>query len=186
MQAPHAQAHASAPQRPADEAPRQYLRLGVGHEMFATSIDAVREILEFGQLTPLPQTPPFVRGVMNLRGAVVPVIDIGARFGGDAAEVGRRTCIVVVEIDAEQDDTQDDDRPAPSHVVGMLVDAVYEVFEVAAVELEPVPPMGTSVAPEFLRAIARVRGQACAVLDLDHLLAQGTLADLIAGHPTIS
>lgn len=186
MHASHAQAQASALPRPAEEAPRQYLRLGVGNEMFATAIDAVREILEFGQLTPLPQTPPFVRGVMNLRGAVVPVIDIGARFGEEAAEVGRRTCIVVVEIDAEQDGSQDGDRPTPSHVVGMLVDAVYEVFEAASSELEPVPPMGTRVAPEFLRAIARVRGQTCAVLDLDHLLAQGTLADLIAGHPSIS
>jgi purine-binding chemotaxis protein CheW len=154
--------------------------------MFATAIDAVREILEFGQLTPLPQTPPFVRGVMNLRGAVVPVIDIGARFGGHAAEVGRRTCIVVVEIDAEPTESEDDERTAPSHVVGMLVDAVYEVFEVASADLEPVPPMGTCVAPEYLRAMARVRGQACAVLDLDHLLAQGTLADLIAQHPAAS
>jgi purine-binding chemotaxis protein CheW len=147
--------------------------------MIATSIDAVREILQVGQLTELPQTPPFVRGVMNLRGAVVPVIDLGARFGGPAAQISRRTCIIVVEVQAEHGAAQETEHGS-RHVVGMLVDAVYEVFEASAADLEPVPPMGTRVAPEHLQAMTRVRGQVCAVLDLNHLLAQATLADLIA------
>ena len=144
-----------------------------------TSRDAV------GQLTELPQTPPFVRGVMNLRGAVVPVIDLGGRFGGPAAQISRRTCIIVVEVNPEREVSSDDEQGG-SHVVGMLVDAVYEVFEASAADLEPVPAMGTRVAPEHLRAMARVRGEACAVLDLNHLLAQATLAELIASHPTIA
>lgn len=158
---------------------QQYLRLGIGTEMFATSIDAVREILEVSRLTVLPQTPGFVRGVMNLRGAVVPVIDMSARFGGSEIQIGRRSCIVVVDVVIADDPSSGEGRAA-SHVVGMLVDAVYEVFESSLAEMEPVPEMGTTVAPEFLKAMARVRGQVCGVLSLPHLLSPAVLADLIA------
>lgn len=169
----------------ADELPHQYLRLAVGGEVFATPIDTVREILEVGRLTVLPQTPPFVRGVMNLRGAVVPVIDLGARFGGAPAQIGRRSCIIVVEVHTAAGPDADDTQ-AQSHVVGMLVDAVFEVFDTTAADMEPVPRMGTCVAGEHLRAMARVRGKVCAVLDLDHLLAPSLLAELIARQPTTS
>jgi purine-binding chemotaxis protein CheW len=175
--------HDAAP--PAATPPGQYLRLGVGGEMFATTIDAVREILEVGRLTMLPQTPAFVRGVINLRGAVVPVIDLGARFGQAAAQIGRRSCIVVVEVHGAADDAAQGD-PATRQVIGMLVDAVYEVFESSVGELEPVPPMGTSVPGEYLQAMARVRGAVCAVLDLDRLLAPTTLAELIARQARLS
>lgn len=179
---PHAQAHV-APEAPvvADDPLRQYLRLGVGAEMYAAPIAAVREILEVGQLTVLPQTPPFVRGVMNLRGAVVPVIDLGARFGAAPAALGKRSCIVVVDIAGDRG-AADGEALVARHVVGMLVDAVYEVFEAADSALEAVPPMGTRVAPEHLQAMARVRGQVCGVLALDHLLGQAELASLIADH----
>jgi len=158
-------------------APHQHLRLALRAESYAVPIEAVREILEVGRLTVLPCTPDFVRGVLNLRGAVVPIIDLAARFGRGATEIGRRTCIVVVDVHGHGDERD--------HILGALVDAVYEVFDVPAESLEAVPPLGTSIPAEFLGGIARVRGEAVPVLSLDSALAPATLADLIA-HTTVS
>jgi hypothetical protein len=90
--------NSSAGDRPPDLSERQYLRFALADGAYAVPIDAVREILELAPITPLPQMPPFVRGVMNLRGAVVPVIDLAARYGLPVASVGRRSCIVVVDV----------------------------------------------------------------------------------------
>ena len=95
---------------------RQLLRLAVGQETLVVPIEAVREILEVGRLTPLPKTPDFVRGVMNLRGAVVPVIDLGARFGFGSSTLGRRSAIIVVEAKGDDD--------FGGLIAGVLVDAV--------------------------------------------------------------
>lgn len=158
----------------ADDAPRQFLRLALGEEAFAAPIDSVREILGVGRLTQMPRSPAFVRGVMNLRGAVVPVIDLGARLGRPVAAIGRRSCVVVVEIEGQ---TEDDRQ-----VVGALVDGVHEVLEVGHDDLEPVPALGTPVDPQFLCGLARVRGAICAVLDLERALSPQALAALIESH----
>ena len=84
------------------EGPQQYLTFTLGGEMFALAILNVKEIIEFGTVTEIPMMPAFIRGVINLRGAVVPVIDLSCRFGGQTTQVGRRTCIVIVEL--QQDD----------------------------------------------------------------------------------
>src|SRR5512133_4017163 len=84
-----------------DEAPSQYLTFALGGEMFAVGILNVKEIIEYGQLTEIPMMPAFIRGVINLRGAVVPVIDLSARFGARSTAVGKRTCIVIVEVEDE-------------------------------------------------------------------------------------
>lgn len=154
---------------------QQFLRLAVGGERYAVRIDAVREILELARMTRLPLMPSFVCGVMNLRGAVVPVIDLGARLGGEATVHGRRTCVVIVDIGLSSE------HP---HRLGMLVDAVYEVFDSPADEVEPVPRLGTRIDPTFIRGMVRVRGQSTADLDLDRVLDQQTLAQLIAEHLT--
>ncbi len=99
----------------------QYLTFNVGREMFAVGILNVKEIIEYDNLTAIPMMPNFIRGVINLRGAVVPVIDLGARFSGSVSSVQRRTCIVIVEI------TQDDEK----HDLGVMVDAVVEVLPLA-------------------------------------------------------
>jgi len=163
------------------------LRMAVGNDAVAVAIDDVREILEVGRLTALPRTPDFVRGVMNLRGAVVPVIDLMARLGQAPAQIGRRSCVVVVETAAPadaDDDAQADDEHAAGHgsdslVVGLLVDAVYEVFDAPAGEFEPVPPLGTSIDPSFLLGMSRVRNEVIGVLALDRVLAQHELTALI-------
>jgi purine-binding chemotaxis protein CheW len=153
---------------------QQWLRLSVADDPCAVPIDRVREILEVGLLTPMPLTPPVVRGVMNLRGAVVPVIDLGERLAGRAVTLGRRTCIVVVEL-AAQDGFD-------GAVMGLLADAVYEVMDIESTAISPVPPLGTSVRPEFLVGIHQLAGRQVQMLDLNRVLAQADLAGLIADH----
>lgn len=153
---------------------KQYLCLAVGKETYAVGIDMVREILEVGRMTPLPLTPDFVRGVMNLRGAVVPVIDLKARFGADPAVIGRRSSVVIVETDHK-----DQDGPL---VVGVLVDGVSEVLEIADQDIEPVPALGTRIPREFLQGMAKAKGSLLSILDADRILARESMASLIAGH----
>ena len=187
-----------APSAPplAAEPPPSMLRMAVGGQDLAVAIDDVREILEVGRLTALPRTPDFVRGVMNLRGAVVPVIDLAARVGQPAITIGRRSCVVVVKAEPPATDDATDDASAgaadeaadaPAHeantlIVGLLVDAVFEVFDAPASGIEPVPPLGTRIAPAFLRGMTRNRGEVIGVLALDRVLAQQELSALIAQH----
>lgn len=167
--------------------PCPLLRMAVGGEDLAVPIDDVREILEVGRLTALPRTPDFVRGVMNLRGAVVPVIDLAARVGQPAITIGRRSCVVVVEAapppEADEADGGDHGGPEPTTlVVGLLVDAVYEVFDAPASGIEPAPALGTRIDSSFLRGMTRARGEVIGVLALDRVLAQHELSALIAQH----
>ena len=168
------------------------LRMAVGPEAMAVPINDVREILEVGRLTALPRTPEFVRGVMNLRGAVVPVIDLAARLGQAPIQLSRRSCVVVVEAgnpaDCNPADGQGDaddeaaDANSATMVVGLLVDAVYEVFDVATSSIEPVPALGTRIEASFLRGMTRAHGEVIGVLALERVLAQRELSALIANH----
>lgn len=155
----------------------QFLRFALGDGIYAVPIDAVREILEVGPSTPLPLMPSFVRGVMNLRGAVVPVIDLAARLGLSPAVVGRRTCIVVVEV------TSLDGSDGHAQVLGLMVDAVHEVLEADAASMEEAPTLGTRIDPRYIQGIARNRNEMVSVLDLPRTLDTEELATLI-GQPT--
>jgi purine-binding chemotaxis protein CheW len=165
-------AAAAAGQDEDQRLPKQYLRFRLGDGLFAVAIDAVREILQVGAMTALPLMPAMVRGVMNLRGAVVPVIDLAARLGLSVASIGPRSCIVIVQITDPQDDK--------AQTVGVLVDAVYEVFEMNS--LEACPAFGTPIDPEFIAGMARYDGGVLAVLEFDRALAQDDLAQLVSGH----
>lgn len=171
--APAAAAAAALPPEPNPS----LLRMAIGDNVLAVSIEHVREILQVGRLTPLPRTPAFVRGVMNLRGAVVPVIDLAARLAGAPAAIGRRSCIVVVAFETAP---ADDDSPPAMLVIGLLVDAVYEVFDCTAAEVEPVPQLGTRVAAHYLSGMTRSHGEVIGVLALERLLAPDDLAGAIA------
>lgn len=174
---PVASAPVAAPQ------PRSLLRLQSGGQVLAVPIEAVREILEVGRLTPLPRTPSFVRGVMNLRGAVVPVVDLSARLEHEVSPIERRTCIVVVEVAVDADaESADEDHYGHTLVVGLLVDAVYEVFDTDDRQIEPVPMLGTRVRADFLAGMTRARGQVIGVLNLPRVLSAVDLASLIASH----
>ncbi|WP_234081895.1 chemotaxis protein CheW [Azonexus sp. R2A61] len=142
------------------DAPQQYLTFLLGGEMFAVAILNVKEIIEFGTLTEIPMMPPFIRGVINLRGAVVPVIDLSCRFGGKATEVARRTCIVIVEL--EQDGTH--------HDIGVMVDAVSEVLEIAAADIEPAPAFGARIRTDFISGMGKVGGKFVIILDVVRVL----------------
>jgi purine-binding chemotaxis protein CheW len=149
-----------------------WLRLSVGEGVCAVAVERVREILQVGRLTAMPRTPAVVRGVMNLRGAVVPVIDLGVRLSGEPVRLGRRSCIVVVETGAS----------GSTPVMGMLVDAVYEVLDVAEPEVSAVPAIGTRFAPEALRGIYRAGDSLVHLLDIDRVLSEHELASQIAAH----
>lgn len=155
---------------------RQYLTFTLAGETFAVGTLSVKEIIEYGQLTGVPMMPPSIRGVINLRGAVVPVIDLGARFGGRQTEVGRRTCIVILEVD-HADEQQ---------VIGVLVDAVNEVLEIAPADIEPPPAFGAHIRTDFIQGMGKVGGRFVILLDIGRVLSVDELAVLaqVAGSPT--
>ncbi|MBL8326521.1 MAG: purine-binding chemotaxis protein CheW [Rubrivivax sp.] len=169
-----AAAAAKAAPPPTLPAAHQWLRLAVGDTVCALPIDHVREILQVGRLTPLPRLPEVVRGVMNLRGAVVPVIDLGARLHGRPTVVGRRSCIIVVELPAT--------GGQPALVAGVMVDAVFEVVDVAGPEASAPPPLGTHIAPEHVQGIYQAQGRMVHLLDIERVLAQHALTELVAAH----
>ncbi len=152
----------------------QYLTFMLHDELYAVGILAIREIIEYGQLTPVPMMPSYIRGVINLRGSVVPVIDLQARFGKGRSETKRRTCVVIVEV-AGEDGLQQ---------LGMLVDAVNEVLEIPAADIEPAPSFGTRIKSEFIGGMGKVAGRFVILLDIQNVLAVHDLAGLqTAGEP---
>lgn len=150
----------------AAEAPAQYLTFSLGGEMFAVAILNVKEIIEFGTLTEIPMMPAFIRGVINLRGSVVPVIDLSARFGGKPTQVARRTCIVIVEV-------PDEDM---RHDIGIIVDAVSEVLEIPAGEIEPPPSFGAKIRADFIFGMGKVAGKFVILLNIDKVLSVEEIA----------
>ncbi|MFC4278780.1 chemotaxis protein CheW [Achromobacter aloeverae] len=157
---------AGEPAAPADSS--QYLTFLLGGEMFAIGILSIKEIIEYHDLTVVPMMPPSIRGVINLRGAVVPVIDLQARFGRPAAPVTKRTCIVIVEVDEPEGGAQ---------VAGVVVDAVSEVLEIAAADIEPPPLFGAGVRTDFIAGVGKVRGRFVILLAVGRILALEALPD---------
>jgi purine-binding chemotaxis protein CheW len=157
-----------APAPVAAEASAQYLTFALGEEVFAMDIRTVREIIQHGAMTTVPLMPAFVRGVINLRGAVVPVIDLHARFGRPAAKVGKKTCIVIF------DSVRDGERVE----LGLMVDAVSEVIEIAASAIEPPPNFGTAVRRDFIKGMGKVASRFVIVLEPDRAFDVGEMAQL--------
>ena len=130
----------------------------------------VKEILEFRKPTEVPLMPDFMRGVINLRGHVVPVVDLAVRLGRQAIVPGRRTCIVIVEV-PEAD---------ASHDLGVVVDAVKAVQEIRSDSIEPAPSFGTRVRTDFIRGLAKGGEGLLVILDLARVLSLAELAALVA------
>ena len=135
---------------------QQYLTFSIGGEQFALVILSIKEIIQFGHITTVPLMPDYLRGVMNLRGAVVPVIDLSARFNRGATTPGKRTCIVIVEVNDD----------AERRVIGLMVDSVSAVLEIPGAEIEPVPPLGAGIRAEFICGMARLNGKFVVILDV--------------------
>lgn len=142
------------------EAEHQYLSFRLGEETFGLGILAVREIIEYGGMTDVPMMPPCVRGVINLRGAVVPVLDLAARFGRAPATIGRRSCIVIVESG----------MPPEQQVLGLLVDAVHAVLDIDAAQIEPPPSFGAGLRNDFIAGIGKVNGNFVILVKLESVL----------------
>ena len=150
------------------ELPLQCLLFLLGEEAFALDISSVREIIQQGQMTPVPLMPNFVRGVINLRGAVVPVIDLQARFGRPAATLGKKTCIVIFDSQREGERVE----------LGLLVDAVSEVVDIPMADIEPPPNFGGSVRRDFIRGMGKLGQRFVVILDPDKALDVGEMAGL--------
>lgn len=146
----------------------QFLTFLLGREVFAMDIRTVREIIQYGPMTTVPLMPDFVRGVINLRGAVVPVIDLHARFGRPAATVGKKTCIVIFDA------VRDGERVE----LGLLVDAVSEVIDIAADQIEPPPNFGTAVRRDFIQGMGKVASRFVIILDPDRAFDVNEMARL--------
>jgi len=139
----------------------QYLTFFLAGEEYAIGILRVKEILEYDTLTPVPQTPPSIRGVINLRGSVVPVVDLGAKFGLPPSPLTKRTCIVIVEVLLEG---------APT-VMGILADAVSQVMDFAPGDIEAPPVFGTAIRVDYLQGMGKVGKKFVLILDVDQVLA---------------
>jgi purine-binding chemotaxis protein CheW len=149
--------------------PGQYLTFTLGAEMFAIGILHIKEIIEYGALTAVPMMPGFIRGVINLRGAVVPVVDLSSRFGGAASEITRRSCIVIVELQLADGETR---------VLGVVVDTVSAVLDIAAGDIEPAPAFGTRIRTDFIAGMAKVGGKFVILLDTDCVLSMDEMTAL--------
>jgi len=164
MSQPNARATAQALQKLAQpevgEQVQQYLTFVLSGEVFAIGILAIKEIIEYPGLTPVPMTPEYVRGVINLRGAVVPVLDLSVRFGKQPSPVTKRTCIVIIEADVGGERLD----------VGVVVDAVNAVLDIPAGEIEPPPSFGARIRTDFIRGMGKVGGKFVILLDVNQVL----------------
>jgi purine-binding chemotaxis protein CheW len=138
----------------------KYLSFFVGAEEFAIGVLSVREIMGVLDITAVPQTPPYVKGIINLRGKVVPVVDLRLKFGMEPAEYTKRTCIIVVDVSGE----------AGRLLMGVVVDSVSEVLNVANAEIESAPDFGEGVAIPYLLGIAKCKGKVKLLLDIEKVL----------------
>ncbi len=143
----------------------QYLTFMLGEEMFALDIAKVREVLEFTSVTKVPKTPEFMRGVINLRGAVVPVVDMRLKFGMPMSETTINTCVVIVETELDGEVT----------ALGALVDSVQEVFELEPENIEPPPKIGTRLKTEFIKGMGKKDDEFIIILDIDKVFSSDEL-----------
>jgi len=140
---------------------KQYLTFMLGGEMFSISILSIKEIIWYANLTEVPMMPACIRGVINLRGAVVPVMDLCTRFGKPSTPVVKSTCIVIVELPNATGDTQ---------AMGVVVDSVQAVLEIPTSEIEPAPNFGAKIRADFIEGIAKVSGKFVILLNVNKVL----------------
>ena len=150
--------------------PSQFLTFMLGEEQFAVGILHIKEIIEYGSLATVPMMPACVRGVINLRGAVVPVMDLSARFGRSPSAITKRSCIVIVEVEGAGGESK--------QVLGMLVDAVNAVVEIAAGDIEPAPSFGTRIRPDFIAGIGKVNSKFVILLAIDRVLSTEEVVEM--------
>jgi purine-binding chemotaxis protein CheW len=148
---------------------KQYLTFCIGSEHFGLELSQTREIIEYSGITEIPLMPNFLRGVINLRGEVVPVIDLAIRLGRKAIEIQKRTCIIVVELDNNEQ----------NYVLGLLVDSVSEVIDMNDGNIEDAPSFGANIRADFIQGIAKRADDFVVLLDANSALSIRELAHLV-------
>ncbi len=138
----------------------QYLTFILADEEYGVDILRVQEIKGWGSVTPIPNTPEFIKGVINLRGTIVPIIDLRQRFGLEKMEYGKLTVVIVLKVVCE----------VGERVMGIIVDAVSDVYNVDEEEMKPPPDFGSVVSIDYVKGLATVGEKMVIVLDIDHLL----------------
>lgn len=149
----------------------QYLTFKLDEEVFALDIRKVREVLEYTSVTKVPQTPAFMRGVINLRGGVVPVVDMRLKFGMPQTENTVNTCIIISEITIDEEIT----------ILGALADSVQEVIELEPSQIEPAPRMGTRLKTEFIKGMGKREGEFIIILDIDQVFSSAEVESFQGG-----
>jgi purine-binding chemotaxis protein CheW len=148
----------------------QYLTFKLEDEIFALDITKVREVLDFTTIAKVPRTPEFMRGVINLRGSVVPVVDMKLKFGMARTDKTVNTCIIITEVMVDNETT----------VIGALADSVQEVLDLEAGNIEPAPKIGTRLNTEFIKGMGKQNDQFIIILDIDRVFTVDELASVQA------
>ncbi|MDZ4262749.1 MAG: chemotaxis protein CheW [Pseudomonadota bacterium] len=148
---------------------KQYLTFRIGNENYGLELSQTREIIEYSGITEVPLMPNFLRGVINLRGEVVPVIDLAVRLGRKPIEVQKRTCIIVVELQNSEQ----------NHVLGLLADSVSEVIDMNDDNIEDAPSFGANIRADFIQGIAKRDDEFVVLLDANNALSIRELAHLV-------
>jgi purine-binding chemotaxis protein CheW len=149
-----------------DNTTLQYLTFGLGEEVFALETGSVREVIELVPVTRMPKTPPFMRGVINLRGHAVPVVDLRIKFDMPKVADTVNTCIIIVDVEVEGENC----------FMGAIVDSVREVFEMTSDQINPPPRMGTSIRADFIRGMGKQSEEFIMILDIGKVFSQEELA----------
>jgi purine-binding chemotaxis protein CheW len=152
----------------ADNRAGKYLVFHLGEEEFGIQVQKVREIMGVQDITQVPQTPPHVKGVINLRGKVIPVVDLRLKFDMPAREYTHRTCIIVVQISS----------PRGTMLMGIVVDGVVEVLNIAGADVEDTPSFGQEVELSYVMGLAKLKGKVKILLDIDQVMTARELVRL--------
>ena len=161
-------APAGAPALKSDERAGKYLTFLIGKEEFGVGVLKVREIMGIQEITEVPQTPPYLKGVINLRGKVIPVIDLRLKFGLSAIDYTQRTCIIVVQVNSGATLLQ----------MGIVVDAVSEVITLALGDIEDTPDFGASIATNYILGMAKIKDKVKILLDINEVLSSHEIRGL--------
>jgi len=147
----------------------QFLTFLLAGEAFAVGILRVKEIIEYETVTRIPSAPPSIRGVINLRGSVVPVVDLAVRFGLGQSPVTKRTCVIIVEVEV---------GGRQRLVMGLMADSVSQVIDLPLAEIEPPPSFGTCVPMDYLKGIGKMGKKFVLLLDVDKVVSSKEMLDL--------
>ncbi|MCX8042911.1 MAG: chemotaxis protein CheW [Desulfobacterota bacterium] len=158
----------SKDEKPQTGTSEKYLTFNLGKEQYGIQILKIKEIIGLMDITKVPRTPEFVRGVINLRGKVIPVIDLRTKFGMEKIDDTEQTCIIVIDIVI-------DDNPVQ---MGIIVDSVSEVLDIPQMDIEETPSFGTLVKTEFIKGIAKTKGGVKILLNIEEILTKSEIIKL--------